>query len=1221
MALDTSSSPADFSLQLRAWLDQHAAVDAAMRAARDHVQYDELLVKRNGIVQELVEILRVLRDAIALAIAELGQLEDLVRVVQSPDVEDQLRLAASRLTGLQFAESLFRIPAVPAFAGERADPMGDEAADELQEEPIVPPPAPPVDPPPLVLVPAVPPAAGGFGLGDLLSWSFWEGLFGDLATVIFSVGTTLPGQINSAWNNLASWDDAIWRFMQTIPDTTKDLVADEVERITRSVVGGAESAIAFVFEPFVQSFQDFQTGVDQITSRDWWVETLAEGLQPFVKVLAGALSFTFEVLEETARPHLKPVIDIFAPVWDDLPPEIVNVIDIRNPTGQWQAILFGSVLGTLGGAFLAAPIKAWAAPVQWAANVRFRPRLLGQEEMATATWRFPERREDWAAEAARLGISDKRWVDFVSLQRPLMFPTQIRDAMFRGALDAPGARRHLEEIGYFPNDIDPLMATFPVLPQMQDVIRFGVRDVYRPEVVEDFQLDDFFPPPIVADAARIGLAKEEVLKFWRAHWELPSIQQAYRMHQRTTEDPIEGFSEPVQLPGGQTVYRIISRDRILELLRIADVMPFWRDPQLRVAFRPIPRRGIARLYRTGALDEAAVYRAYLDVGFNERNAGIQTEFVQLLEAERTFDQLETILGGQAQDGVLSAEDAIAELDTFVVPERVKLGAERRVNARVSGQRLGDRVAAWRQALRFERVPESDFRAELAELGVRPEVIEHWVETEHVRAGLDFLPFQEAEVRAAGRGVPVRRFREGLTDRQEFRDELVMLGYKDTDVARFEVQALLEQDANIRLDTLAAYRAGLRTGRLTEPQFRARASQLGVEPRQVDVYVETDQLRRKLEDPTDEEKELRATGRGTVLARYREGWTSRDEFAGEMLSLGYTLAEADRYQLQADLAFDLDWKADILRQLGDMFTRGTLEASEYVDRLAVLGMDANRAGTHLARLQVSLLPRRRVEPAVEPLPRYRTAAGRAQVRLAVEQFRSQEISQAELEGQLRNLEMPEDLVQATVELEAFRLEQRLAIPDPPGVPEYLTDDGKVRMRTLREAFRGGLFDVGAYQTGLEELEVGPDLVDALVDFESTRLAARRREEPIERVPRYQTTAGRRQVQLSLEQFRSQAITPAALLSQLRNLEMPEDLVQANADLEQFRLDQRIAVPEVATIPFYLTDEGKIRLRTAREVFRQIAIPEGELLEAFLDLEVPANIADALTAFEVARKLGD
>jgi len=58
-----------------------------------------------------------------------------------------------------------------------------------------------------------------------------------------------------------------------------------------------------------------------------------------------------------------------------------------------------------------------------------------------------------------------------------------------------------------------------------------------------------------------------------------------------------------------------------------------------------------------------------------------------------------------------------------------------------------------------------------------------------------------------------------------------------------------------------------------------------------------------------------------------------------------------------------------------------------------------------------------------------------------------------------------------------------VPTP--VPEYLTDEGQLRVNTAKEAFRRGLTTAAELEAELVKLEMPPDLAEAYTQFEIIR----------------------------------------------------------------------------------------------------------------------------------------
>jgi len=132
----------------------------------------------------------------------------------------------------------------------------------------------------------------------------------------------------------------------------------------------------------------------------------------------------------------------------------------------------------------------------------------------------------------------------------------------------------------------------------------AVREAFTPEIATRFGQYEDFPAPLAEWAGKKGLSKEWAERYWASHWALPSAGQGFDMLHRG----------------------IIDVDELKMLLRALDVMPFWRDKLIQVAYRPLTRVDVRRMYKEGVLDEAGVYSAYLDHGYSEKNAEAMTEF-------------------------------------------------------------------------------------------------------------------------------------------------------------------------------------------------------------------------------------------------------------------------------------------------------------------------------------------------------------------------------------------------------------------------------------------------------------------------------------------------------------------------------------------------------------------------------------------------------------------
>jgi len=135
------------------------------------------------------------------------------------------------------------------------------------------------------------------------------------------------------------------------------------------------------------------------------------------------------------------------------------------------------------------------------------------------------------------------------------------------------------------------------LASARDVIEFAVREVYSPEIAEEFgqyeRAREIFQKA-KDDLAAIGMPEELFTKYWAAHWALPSLGEGFEMLHRG----------------------VIREDELDKLLEAADYMPRWREYLKEITYTPYTRVDIRRMHKIGVLSSYDVFSAYVDLGYN-----------------------------------------------------------------------------------------------------------------------------------------------------------------------------------------------------------------------------------------------------------------------------------------------------------------------------------------------------------------------------------------------------------------------------------------------------------------------------------------------------------------------------------------------------------------------------------------------------------------------------
>ncbi|GAH54249.1 unnamed protein product, partial [marine sediment metagenome] len=113
----------------------------------------------------------------------------------------------------------------------------------------------------------------------------------------------------------------------------------------------------------------------------------------------------------------------------------------------------------------------------------------------------------------------------------------------------------LRQIGIHPDYFDTYKTLAYPIPPVADIITMAVREAFTPDIAKRFGQYEDYPPDFEHWTLRKGLSKEWSMRYWAAHWSLPSAQQGFEMLHRGAINPTE----------------------LNMLLRALDVMPFWRD--------------------------------------------------------------------------------------------------------------------------------------------------------------------------------------------------------------------------------------------------------------------------------------------------------------------------------------------------------------------------------------------------------------------------------------------------------------------------------------------------------------------------------------------------------------------------------------------------------------------------------------------------------------------
>lgn len=253
---------------------------------------------------------------------------------------------------------------------------------------------------------------------------------------------------------------------------------------------------------------------------------------------------------------------------------------------------------------------------------------------------------DVKLELQRTGYDEQAAAILDQISRKVAPEGELISWMLRGLITDDKFTDDLHKLGWHDEDISLLRQSAYFIPPVGDLITMAVREVFSPDIAEQFGQYEDFPPEFVEHAAKQGVDSEWARRYWAAHWSLPSVQMAFEMLHRD----------------------VIDQPTLDLLLRASDIMPFWRDKLTAISYNPLTRVDVRRMHKLGVLSDAEVTRAYKDIGYNEENAQRLTDFTIALNegpdttsAEELSSLTRTNIIAFYTDGLITRETAFDTL--------------------------------------------------------------------------------------------------------------------------------------------------------------------------------------------------------------------------------------------------------------------------------------------------------------------------------------------------------------------------------------------------------------------------------------------------------------------------------------------------------------------------------------------------------------------------------
>jgi hypothetical protein len=187
----------------------------------------------------------------------------------------------------------------------------------------------------------------------------------------------------------------------------------------------------------------------------------------------------------------------------------------------------------------------------------------------------------------------------------------VKEVYIRGLISESQHDKILASYGFESDAIQNVKESYPVIPGITDLVHFADRFAWDDQIAERFQYDTEFPDIVNTWASRIGLSPDWFKRYWRSHWQLPGLQDIFEMYHR--------------LRTGEVGQPFTEAD-LDAYLKTTPLPPYFHELLKEITYQPLTRVDIRRMYQNNVLSKEQVFKAYLDLGYDQEKAGWLQDF-------------------------------------------------------------------------------------------------------------------------------------------------------------------------------------------------------------------------------------------------------------------------------------------------------------------------------------------------------------------------------------------------------------------------------------------------------------------------------------------------------------------------------------------------------------------------------------------------------------------
>jgi len=230
-------------------------------------------------------------------------------------------------------------------------------------------------------------------------------------------------------------------------------------------------------------------------------------------------------------------------------------------------------------------------------------------------------------------------------------------------------------------------------------------------------------------------------------------------------------------------------------------------------------------------------------------------------------------------------------------------------------------------------------------GMHPEWIKKVAEAEYMNMLLD----ERTGVKSAVEQV----YREGYWVKEAVLETLKSVRFLEDEIKLLIQRADILREREVADMYISALKSAFRQGKITKEEFIAKASKYVKDKEHLLKLIEAEEIRYGLGQQMSMEEEVRATGRSTVIRRFKEGIITDVELEEELRLLGYSDAQIQRFKILAYLERDYDIAMTVLSAVKSAYLKKKIGDETFINLLRQYGFTDERILLELQLLKLKM----------------------------------------------------------------------------------------------------------------------------------------------------------------------------------------------------------------------------------------------------------------------------